>query len=202
MLSFHATKFFNTFEGGAVVTNDDELAEKMRLMRNFGFAGFDNVIYVGTNGKMSEISAAMGLTNLPDLPRLVEDNRRRHEGYAKAFNDVPGIDVLAPAPRDQSNYQYVVAMVEAGADARDRALGMLQARGILARRYFWPGVHRMHPYATWGGHAELPATEWVADRVLVLPAGPGVTDDDVREIRDTLVAALNPLADATSTQER
>ena len=61
VFSFHATKFFNTFEGGAVVTNDDELAAKMRLMKNFGFHGYDNVIYVGTNGKMSEVSAAMGL---------------------------------------------------------------------------------------------------------------------------------------------
>ena len=71
VFSFHATKFFNTFEGGAVVTNDDELAEKMRLMRNFGFVGYDNVIYPGTNGKMTEISAAMGLTNLAALDEFV-----------------------------------------------------------------------------------------------------------------------------------
>src|SRR5438034_754783 len=71
VFSFHATKFFNTFEGGAVVTNNDTLAEKMRLMRNFGFSGYDNVIYPGTNGKMSEIAAAMGLTNLEDLDDFV-----------------------------------------------------------------------------------------------------------------------------------
>ncbi len=70
VFSFHATKFFNTFEGGAVVTNDDELADKMRLMRNFGFAGYDNVIYLGTNGKMTEISAAMGLTGLESTGRI------------------------------------------------------------------------------------------------------------------------------------
>jgi dTDP-4-amino-4,6-dideoxygalactose transaminase len=62
VFSFHATKFLNTFEGGAIVTNDDNLAATVRLMRNFGFAGYDKVVYVGTNGKMSEISAAMGLT--------------------------------------------------------------------------------------------------------------------------------------------
>ena len=67
IFSFHATKFFNTFEGGAVCTNDDELAAKIRLMKNFGFSGKDNVIYVGTNGKMSEISAAMGLTSLESV---------------------------------------------------------------------------------------------------------------------------------------
>ncbi len=68
--SFHATKFINTFEGGAVVTNNDGLAEKMRLMKNFGFSGLDNVIYIGTNGKMSEIAAAMGLTSLEDMDAL------------------------------------------------------------------------------------------------------------------------------------
>src|SRR4030095_7100920 len=67
VFSFHATKFFNTFEGGAITTNDDELASRMRLMKNFGFAGYDNVIYIGTNGKMSEVCAAMGLTSLENL---------------------------------------------------------------------------------------------------------------------------------------
>ena len=73
VFSFHATKFFNTLEGGAVVTNDDQLARKIRLMKNFGFAGYDNVIYIGTNGKMTEAAAAMGLTSLESL----EDVRRR-----------------------------------------------------------------------------------------------------------------------------
>ena len=189
VFSFHATKFFNTFEGGALVTDDDDLAQRARLMRNFGFAGYDNVIYHGTNGKMPEVAAAMGLTNLPGLSRLVEDNCRVHAAYQSAFHDLTGVDVLLPAPDTQSNYQYVVAMVEAGAEARDHALGMLHARNILARRYFWPGVHRMHPYVTWQGQAPLPATEWVADRVLVLPGGPGVTEDDVHEIRDTVASA-------------
>ena len=69
--SFHATKFINSFEGGAVVTNDDDLARKMRLMKNFGFSGLDNVIYIGTNGKLNEASAAMGLTSLESLDKFV-----------------------------------------------------------------------------------------------------------------------------------
>src|SRR5207247_3514885 len=78
VFSFHATKFFNTFEGGAVTTNDDELAEKIRLMKNFGFSGFDNVIYIGTNGKMNELSAVMGLTGLESLNDFVYINRRNY----------------------------------------------------------------------------------------------------------------------------
>ena len=91
VLSFHATKVFNTFEGGAVVTNDDGLAEAMQLMRNFGFTGFDNVIHPGTNGKMTEISAAMGLVNLDALPNFVAANKARYDAYAAAFADIDGV---------------------------------------------------------------------------------------------------------------
>ena len=85
VFSFHATKFLNALEGGAVVTDDRAFAGKLRLMRNFGFAGYDNVIYIGTNGKMNEASAAMGLTNLDSLHEFVAINRRNHEAYAKVL---------------------------------------------------------------------------------------------------------------------
>ena len=88
VFSFHATKFFNTFEGGAVLTNDDVLAEKMRLMRNFGFSGYDNVIYIGTNGKMTEVCAAMGLTSLESIKQFVETNRRNHDAYRRELTGV------------------------------------------------------------------------------------------------------------------
>src|SRR5436309_4213426 len=88
VFSFHATKFFNTFEGGAVVTNDDELAAKIRLMKNFGFAGYDNVIYIGTNGKMSKVSAVMGLTGLESLAEFIEVNRHNHYSYQIELADI------------------------------------------------------------------------------------------------------------------
>src|SRR5215831_3825740 len=94
VFSFHATKFFNTFEGGAVVTNNDALAEKMRLMRNFGFSGYDNVIYPGTNGKMTEIAAAMGLTNFEDLEEFVAINRRNYRCYRDAIASINGLSIL------------------------------------------------------------------------------------------------------------
>ena len=95
VFSFHATKFFNTFEGGAIVTNDDELAEKTRLMRNFGFVHYDKVIYPGTNGKLTEISAAMGLTNLAALDEFVRVNRRNYDSYKSAFADIPHLNADA-----------------------------------------------------------------------------------------------------------
>ena len=91
VFSFHATKSFNTMEGGAITTNDDGLAEDMRLIRNFGFAGYDNVIHPGTNGKMIEVCAAMGLTNLESLQDVWSINKRNHQYYRSALADIPGI---------------------------------------------------------------------------------------------------------------
>ncbi len=114
VFSFHATKFFNTFEGGAVVTNDDELAEKMRLMRNFGFAGYDNVIHPGTNGKMTEICAAMGLSNLDALDDIKHANRKNYETYRDALRDVPHVSMLAYDEAESNNYQYIVLEIGPG----------------------------------------------------------------------------------------
>src|SRR5688572_4597810 len=144
VLSFHATKVFNTFEGGAVLTNDDALAEAMRLMRNFGFSGYDNVIHPGTNGKMPEINAAMGLVNLEALPGFVQANRERHAAYATSLDGADGVRLLAYEPADTPNYQYVV--VEVDPRIRDKIVTALHAENILARKYFWPGCHRMKPY--------------------------------------------------------
>src|SRR6267378_8037515 len=94
VFSFHATKFINTFEGGAVTTNNDELAAKIRLMKNFGFAGYDNVIYIGTNGKMSEVSAAMGLASFESIEEFISVNRRNYEQYKAELTDIPGLRLL------------------------------------------------------------------------------------------------------------
>lgn len=177
VLSFHATKVFNTFEGGAVVTNDDNLAETMRLMRNFGFQGYDNVVHPGTNGKMPEINAAMGLVNLDALPQFVESNRRNHAAYAAALAGFDGVRLLQYEPANDPNYQYVVVEVDSAFGAsRDDVVAALQAENILARKYFWPGCHRMQPYRDLYPHAGLllPNTESVAARVVVLPSGPSL----------------------------
>jgi dTDP-4-amino-4,6-dideoxygalactose transaminase len=174
VLSFHATKFFNTFEGGAVVTNDDELAETMRLMRNFGFVAMDKVVHPGTNGKMIEVAAAMGLVNLDAIDNVVVANRRNHQTYREALSGLPGISLLAFDEGERNNYQYVV--IEVGEDcpvSRDQIIEALHAENIRARKYFWPGCHNMQPYCDLYPHAGLllPNTQRVADRVVVLPTG-------------------------------
>lgn len=183
VLSFHATKFFNTIEGGAIVTNDDELAQSARLMRNFGFTGEDNVASVGTNGKMNEVCAAMGLANLDVIDSVIATNKRNYEAYVRELSDLPGISVLPIDGSNKSNYQYVVMLVgQACTVSRDDILSRLQANNVLARRYFWPGCHRMEPYRTLDPTAgeQLPHTERVADQVVVLPTGTAVGEDDIR----------------------
>jgi dTDP-4-amino-4,6-dideoxygalactose transaminase len=182
VLSFHATKFFNTFEGGAVITNDDELAEKMRLMRNFGFSGFDNVIHSGTNGKMIEVAAAMGLVNLDAIGSVIEANRRNYQAYREGLSGLPGISLLPFDEAERNNYQYVV--MEIGNDcpvSRDLIIQALHAENILARKYFWPGCHNMKPYRELYPHAGLllPNTQQVADRVVVLPTGTTLSTEEV-----------------------
>src|SRR5262249_44132925 len=139
VFSFHATKFFNTLEGGAVLTNDDTLAQKMRLMRNFGFAGVDNVIYIGTNGKMNEVSAAMGLTNLDNVDTVIDTNRRNWQAYHDGLAGVPGLRLFRYGDRERCNYQYVVVEVDASVSGltRDDLVSVLWAENVVARKYFW-----------------------------------------------------------------
>jgi dTDP-4-amino-4,6-dideoxygalactose transaminase len=178
VFSFHATKFFNTFEGGAVVTNDDELATKMRLMKNFGFADYDKVIYVGTNGKMSEISAAMGLTGLDSLDEFIAVNRRNYTAYRAGLQDIPGIQLIAYDETSLCNYQYVIVEVDEAVTgiSRDSLVHVLHAENVLARRYFHPGCHEMEPYGSYFPHAGvlLPETQRLTQRVMSLPTGTAI----------------------------
>jgi len=194
VLSFHATKAFNTMEGGAVVTDDDELAEAMRLMRNFGFQGYDNVVHPGTNGKMIEVCAAMGLANLEGFDRIVDANRRNHAAYQRALQGTPGIKLIDYSPGESNSYHYVVIEIEDQFGAsRDELVAALQAENILVRRYFWPGSHQMRPYRDLFPHARLllPNTCELAEKVLVLPNGMGLPESApsfIASVANALVA--------------
>lgn len=186
VFSFHATKFFNSFEGGAVATNNDELAGKIRLMMNFGFAGYDDVVQLGTNGKMTEVSAAMGLENLLSLDEFVTANRGNYEHYRRELQRIPGLTVLTFDKEQQNNYQYVVVEIDENVTgiSRDQIMEILWTENVLARRYFYPGCHRMEPYRSLFPDAgtRLPATETLVQRVLVLPTGTAVTTADISQV--------------------
>jgi dTDP-4-amino-4,6-dideoxygalactose transaminase len=203
IFSFHATKFFNSFEGGAILTNDDGLAEKTRLMRNFGFSGYDNVIYIGTNGKMTEPCAAMGLTSLESVPEFVETNRRNHENYQRGLEGIAGLTLMQYDGNEESNYQYVVLELEAEAAGltRDEMVAVLNAENVRARRYFHPGCHRMEPYRSLFPDAsrDLRETERLSGRVIVLPTGTGVDASIISRICAIISTAVSN-ASAVKTQ--
>ena len=194
VFSFHATKFLNSFEGGAITTNDDELAAKIRLMTNFGFSGYDNVIYIGTNGKMTEVCAAMGLTNLEGIEDLVAVNRCNYDAYRAGLAGIPGVALMPYDPAERGNYQYVVVEVDEAAAGltRDELVKVLHAENVLARKYFWPGCHRMEPYRSLYPYAAmfLPETERVAARVIVLPTGNAMSEANIAMVCDILRAAM------------
>jgi len=194
VLSFHATKFLNSFEGGAVVTNDDALAAALRLMRNFGFEGYDRVVYLGTNGKLTEICAAMGLTSLESMDNIVATNKRNCDEYRKGLAGLPGVTMISHNSAERNNYQYVVVEVSPGAAplTRDELVAVLHAENVLARKYFWPGCHRMEPYRSLQPNAELllSETERLAARVIVLPTGQALASDSIQVICATIRSAL------------
>jgi dTDP-4-amino-4,6-dideoxygalactose transaminase len=189
LFSFHATKFLNTFEGGAIVTNNGQLAAKLRLMRNFGFAGLDTVISLGTNGKMSEASAAMGLTSLESLDGFIEANRRNYHLYERHLARIPGISFLRYNEDEKCNYQYVVIELDETVTGISRNMfdEILWAENVLTRRYFYPGCHRMEPYWTEEPEARrrLRQTERLANMVLCLPTGSAIGSTKI-----TVICAL------------
>jgi dTDP-4-amino-4,6-dideoxygalactose transaminase len=189
VLSLHATKFVNSFEGGIVLSDDAGLLDEVRSLRNFGFADLDLVTAIGTNAKMPEVCAAMGLTSLEAAPTFAEANRVNFETYAEHLDGVPGLRML-PAPDVGTwNHQYVVVEVDEATTgiSRDQIADALWAENVLARRYFHPGCHRHPPYRTFERPWRLPNTDRVCERVLVLPTGTANPPETCRTVADLVV---------------
>jgi dTDP-4-amino-4,6-dideoxygalactose transaminase len=199
VFSFHATKYINTFEGGAIVTNDDKLAERARAMRNLGFTDDREVVWCGTAARMNEISAAMGLTSLEAMEEIIDANRRNHILYEQSLSHIPGLKVRSEAQGERANYQYLVVEVnadEAGV-SRDDLHAALHAHNVLSRKYFHPACHKVEPYrANPARHAPLPLphTEALSERVLALPTGTAIGAPEITVIceiiSDTVAAAV------------
>jgi dTDP-4-amino-4,6-dideoxygalactose transaminase len=190
VFSFHATKFINTLEGGIVATNDDTLAHKLRMMKNFGFTGYDQVEYLGVNGKMNEVSAAMGLTNLESMDRFVSINRSNYYRYRDHLAGIPGLSVISYDESERCNFQYIVVEWDDGPSgtSRNEMVARLHEHQIIARRYFYPGCHRMEPYRTLFPDVgtRLPNTERLAERLFCLPTGSSVRASDIEMVCDTI----------------
>lgn len=184
VFSFHATKFLNSFEGGAIATDDDELAERARQMRDFGFNEADEVVDIGTNGKLCEAAAAMGLTNLECFEEFVAVNQSNYHAYRAGLRDIAGLTLMEYRDQEARNYQYVVLDVDArrfGID-RDQLWRLLASENVHARRYFYPGVHRAQPYVAQADPSQFPNTERLCSSTLTLPTGTGVDAAQIEAI--------------------
>lgn len=182
VFSLHATKSINGLEGGMVATNDGALAERVRLLRNFGFVGEDTVSGIGINAKMSEFSAAMALANLERYDQLYAHDRDINAAYRQGLAGLAGIALQECRPDcGRCDHYAVLSVSEAAVIGREALRRVLAAENVVARRYFSPGCHRLPPY-NMSDHRHLPVTEELCRTVLQLPTGLQLTPDDAGRI--------------------
>jgi dTDP-4-amino-4,6-dideoxygalactose transaminase len=183
VFSLHATKAINSLEGGLVTTNDDALADKIRLLRSYGFEDEDQVSMLGINAKMNEFSAAMGITNLEGYDRIRSHNRHLQVVYRDELSGIEGVNFIQPDEREENNYHYAVMEVGQGSCIRrDSLYRVLVAENVYVRRYFRPGCHRSLPYKISKKNGYLPITERLSATLLQLPTGLQMDLDKARAL--------------------
>lgn len=182
MFSFHATKAFNSIEGGALCFSDDSLTPKLDAWKNFGQTEGKGVIYPGGNGKMNEFCAAMGLCNLRHLDEEIEKRKRVANRYFENLYGIGGIQLSIPPSNVKSNYAYMPVLFEGGPAVRDGVAEALAKEGIGARKYFYPLTSAFSCYEGKWGPSSTPIAEWVSERILTLPLYAGLPSDEVDRI--------------------
>lgn len=188
MFSFHATKVFNTIEGGALCYNDDALVQRLDDIKNFGIHGPENVLYVGGNAKMNEFCAAMGICNLRHLDEEIAKRRVVAERYDERLSGVPGIRLRAAQSGVSSNYAYYPVFFEDYKYGRDQVFEKLAAENIIARRYFYPATNAFECYVERGTDPNAtPVAKRMSECVLTLPMYAGLSVEDVDRICDIIL---------------
>ncbi len=189
VLSFHATKVFNTFEGGAIVSPDAKTKKRIDHLKNFGFVDETVVVAPGINGKMSEFNAALGLLQLQHVNEAFAGRARVDAMYRERLARVPGIDCVATDPKATSNHSYFPVLVRPGfRTSRDGLYAELRAANIYARRYFYPLVSDFPMYRGLPSASpdKLPVARAAADQVLCLPIYPALTESQIDRIVDVI----------------
>jgi dTDP-4-amino-4,6-dideoxygalactose transaminase len=182
VFSLSPTKVLIAAEGGIIATNDDDLAERCRIGRDYGNPGDYDTRFLGLNGRMSELHAATALGSFEDLEERIAERNRLAEQYRKVVDGLPGIDFPAVAEGDRSTYKDLTVLIDGEAFGMDAAAvaRALHAEGIQTRRYYSPPVHRQRAYRSLvPANGPLPVTDLVATRVLTLPLWTGMTDQQV-----------------------
>ncbi|KRC73485.1 dTDP-4-amino-4,6-dideoxy-D-glucose transaminase [compost metagenome] len=185
VLSFHATKVFNTFEGGAIICPDAKTKVRIDQLKNFGHAGETSVVAPGINGKMSEFNAALGMLQLQYIEQVLESRKRIDAAYRERLKHVPGIHCLQGSGEEQANYSYFPILVNSGYPiTRDELYQRLKDNGIHPRRYFYPLISEFSMYRDLPSsrRENLPHATAAAEQVLCLPIFPDLELSVVDEI--------------------
>lgn len=185
VLSFHATKVFNTLEGGAIVCHDAGLKARIDRLRNFGIVDEARIEDPGINGKMNEVQAALGLLQLRHLDKALDRRRAVAGFYRRSLSDLAGIECPLPVPGTMENHAYFPVLVgERARLSRDALYGELKSRGIFARRYFFPLLSDLPMYAASGSAApaNLPHAVRASRQVLCLPLHSELSDADAARV--------------------
>lgn len=188
MFSFHATKVFNTIEGGAVCYKDDRLVQLLNDMKNFGIRGTEEVAYVGGNAKMNEFQAAMGLCNLKHLDSEIAKRKKVVERYREHLENIEGIKLSRIQENVESNYAYFPVVFDGYKYTRNEVFTMLGDKGIGARKYFYPLTNSFECYRNYptAGVERTPVAQHMALRVLTLPLYADLSLEDVDRICDII----------------
>lgn len=189
-LSFHATKVYNTIEGGALICHDEQTKKRIDYLKNFGFAGETTVIAPGINGKIDEVRAAYGLLNLKQVDAAIEVRHQVAVRYREALRDVKGIRVMEDIPGVRHNYAYFPIFIDAEeyGMTRDELYFKMKEQDVLGRRYFYPLISEFSTYRGLDSARpeNLPIAHRLADSVICLPMYHNLTDNDVERILELI----------------
>ncbi len=185
-LSFHATKVYNTIEGGALVCHDEKTKQRIDYLKNFGFAGETEVVAPGINSKMDEVRAAFGLLNLKQVDASIERRKHITNQYQEALQNVEGISVLQELPNVRHNYSYFPIFIDENkyGISRDELYLKLKENGILSRRYFYPLISEFSTYKGLKSSKPelLPVAHKIANSVICLPIYEGLKRNELEII--------------------
>ncbi|WP_316569209.1 DegT/DnrJ/EryC1/StrS family aminotransferase [Neobacillus sp. YIM B06451] len=188
MFSFHATKVFNTIEGGAITFKNPALRKTLDDIKNFGITGPESVEYVGGNAKMNEFQAAMGICNLRHIKREIMKRKAVVERYRESLSDIKGIKLVEPQIDVESNYSYFPIVFNKEIMVRDEIYELLRKHNIIARKYFYPLTNSLNCYQDRFNSNGTPVAKYIAERVLTLPLYADLALEDVDRICKIIIS--------------
>ena len=190
-LSFHATKVYNTIEGGALICHDEQTKKRIDYLKNFGFAGETTIVAPGINGKMDEVRSAYGLLNLKQVNTAIDARRQVAMKYRQVLRDVPGIRVMEDMPGVRHNYSYFPIFIDSEeyGKTRDELYFKMKENNVLCRRYFYPLISEFSTYRGLesANPVNLPVARKIADSVICLPMYHNLNEEDATRVAGLIV---------------